>query len=153
VNAYERISAEPVASDRLIYAASHDQSVYAFFLANGRQRWRYFATSPLTESPFLAGAVLLQPLPRNGIIALDAGTGEVLWERPDLNGVNIVQTRNNVIYIHQRRHLLEIDPRNGETLRTTELPGVDYVLAAQPNRGGDLYLIQFNGRMLKLVPR
>jgi len=79
---FARITAEPVASTTTVFIPSEDNTLYAVFLENGRDRWSYRSTGPLTRSPVLLGNSLYLPLPGQGLAAIDAANGNELWRLP-----------------------------------------------------------------------
>jgi outer membrane protein assembly factor BamB len=81
--------ANPVAYNGAIYAVSREDGLYAFDASDGSKLWNLpISSSIIATSPVVAnGVVYLHVGSQNDtIFALDAETGEVLWEYYGLSG-------------------------------------------------------------------
>lgn len=148
----EPVIARPDASDRIVYVPSTDQSLYALLLRNGRPQWRHYATASLNRSPFYVEDFLLQEVSNDALISLDPEEGDVLWRNEELLNARPLQLRGETLDLYHRGSIVHLDIRDGSVTDTTDLPGVEHVVA-ESRTGGPLYLMRLNGRILKASPR
>ncbi len=146
-----RIAAQPAASDLLIYVPSRDESLYAVERNNGNVRWRYFANHPLKDSPIVMDKLVFQYQRNKGLLALDAFSGEVKWTMPYHNA-RPVMTRDEFVFIHRPGELLGLTMEQGDLVKKIALPKVDHLMADN-TKGGSLYLINQNGKIMKISPK
>ena len=78
------IHGTPVVANGTVYVGAYDGAMYAFDAASGRQRWRTTVGGSIGASPaYVDGTVYIAvefPEPSGSVVALDAGTGQVVWE-------------------------------------------------------------------------
>jgi outer membrane protein assembly factor BamB len=148
---WKRISANAAANDSFVYVACEDQSLYAFERTTGRS-WKYLTQSPLVASPVAIVDRVFQDVPGEGLVCLDAYTGDVLWQAAGVHGQVLMMTKDDRVLIEQPKSLLVLDSETGEWKGTLALPKVDRI--ATDNRlAGNLYLMDHAGRILKMSPR
>lgn len=84
------MSAKPLLNvdDNLVYAASYDRSVHAIDIDNGEEVWKVEATDWIWSAPALADGNLYFGDSSGNVFAVDASSGELLWE----NGVHAMNT-------------------------------------------------------------
>lgn len=129
----------PVADARTMYVASLDQSVYAFAGDDGRRIWRYRTESAITAQPALADGVLYVTIPGQGLVALDALTGDRLWANAELSGT-VVGSLNGEALLWDGRTLHALDGERGEVVASMHLPGAQRVFCS-PIENGDLFVV------------
>ncbi|WP_420643663.1 PQQ-binding-like beta-propeller repeat protein [Candidatus Leptofilum sp.] len=84
------MSAQPLvnAAENLIYAASYDRSVHALDIDSGEEAWQVEATDWIWSAPALADGVLYFGDSSGNVFAVNAASGDVLWE----SGVHAMNT-------------------------------------------------------------
>ena len=152
------IVTSPVIGNGVLYVAGLDQHVWAFDLGSGRNLWRYLTETPLRDSPVVIGDVVLQQVPREGLICFEAlpkskPGGAIIWSAKDVAG-NVVTTRreNLIIWDQKNRQLDVLTALRGGHVSSTSLPLVD-ILMATSTKDGDIYAYHRDGRVVRLVPR
>ncbi len=148
---YDGIDSRPVASQNLVYIAGRDQSVWAFSTLGGDVRWRVRTEHRLRAQPALHDGRLLIEIPGEGLVSLDAGTGERQWAIPDLGG-EVIAERDGRLIVWDGGSLTSVDAGRGGVVERRSLPDVDFAVT---NRfvDGDLYLVESGGRIQKYSPR
>lgn len=148
---YDGAGSTPASGEGLAFIASRDQSVYAFRPTGGRPVWRFRTEHVLETQPaYHNGAVYIE-LPGEGIIALGAATGELLWEQPaDARGT-VIGMRNGLLLVHEPDGLATIDPRGGDVVDRYSIPGLRIAKVTQ-FEDGDLYLASDMGLIAKFIP-
>ncbi len=145
---WKGITTQPVANATTVFVASEDRSLYAMDVKSGRF-WKYLTPDPLVKPAVIMGNQIVLPVSR-GLTALNAKTGEVIWERPDLSGTPITTWKNTII-ISQWHRIAIIDRYTGNTLDVVQLPKVNQVVADR-TIDGNMYLINNDGRIMKISP-
>ena len=77
------VVADPFVDESGVYVAGTDRSLYRFDLGTGAQHWRYRFPKPLSTPPVVVRQTCYQYCPGTGLTAIDVGTGEAKWVRPD----------------------------------------------------------------------
>jgi outer membrane protein assembly factor BamB len=73
-------SEPPPAQDGLIYLRDISSTLLqAFDLKTGVRRWQYTVGQSTAPNPVLDGRQLLVASPKNGVVALDAASGAIIW--------------------------------------------------------------------------
>ncbi len=153
------IEATPAISDSGVFVAGMDQSIWAFRLADGRQMWRKRFQHALIDSPVLIDDVLYQAVPNEGLVALDAATGKVIWQNSDIAGGTII-TRNRTDLIVWDKHdghdaygstFYRVDQFSGDLLGQIDTDWISLAAATSIDRG-DIYGLSRAGRIIKLIP-
>lgn len=129
----------PVADARTLYLASVDQSVYAFAGDDGRRVWRYRTESPITAQPRVVDGVLYVTVPGEGLVALDALTGERLWANASLSG-EVIGSREGEALLWDGRTLQALSADTGEVGASIALPDAQRVFC-RPLEDGDLFVV------------
>ena len=148
---FGRITALPQSTENFVYIASEDQSIYALQRTTGKQRWRFFVQYPLVVNPAVAGDLLLEQVPQSGLTALNAYSGQVAWTR-ELPGASVLFAKENTVYLWDTDRVREVDSKTGKDLKVIDFPAVNYVVV-DPAAGHDLYLVRYDGPVMKLHPR
>jgi hypothetical protein len=157
------IVASPSVSDDTVYVPCLDQYLWAFDLASGAVRWKYFTQSPLTTPAFPMGDVVLQFIPGEGLVCFNTITeridGDVRWRNADVVGVpiGIVQTSGGPrisLWDQSSRTLTLVDPAAGSVVAKLDLPAVaELQHIAQGPFAGELFATATDGRVSRLVPK
>jgi outer membrane protein assembly factor BamB len=140
-----------VADDRTMYIASKDQSVYAFDARDGTRLWRYRSETSLDGNPSLYDGVLYVEIPGEGMTALDALTGEVMWQSAELHG-EVVGAHDGTILLWSGTTMQTADAEDGTVLSEASWPQAAGVVRA---RGADapVYVLERGGSVAKFVAR
>lgn len=132
------VTAIPVTDGELMFVASTDQSVYAFEAFGGAQIWRHRTAAPITVQPVLIEGVLYCSLDE-GLTALDADTGDVLWQNPKLQGW-VVTTNGPELVVWNGKDLFSVDASRGDMIASTQLTGA-LGLRTDSQVDGNIYVI------------
>ncbi|MAY73797.1 MAG: hypothetical protein CMJ31_03560 [Phycisphaerae bacterium] len=143
--------AAPVADDAVMYIASLDQSVYAFQPSEALLRWRYRTAARLDRPIALHEGVLYVPVPGQGLTALDAATGDVIWISKDVSG-SVIAVRNGELIAFEAGHAQVIDARRGDVLEDIDLAGFERLI---PTAFVDapIYALGASGAVARFEPR
>ncbi|MEM1211916.1 MAG: PQQ-binding-like beta-propeller repeat protein [Planctomycetota bacterium] len=133
-----------------VLVASRDQSLYSLARASGRTNWVYRTEAPLTEAPFVAGRLVFQVNPKEGLVALDAFTGEPKFTLED-DSLRAVTSLGRDLLMLGDSGLALIDPTTGETDQVFDTDPLNSVLTSQPD-DPPLILITKDGRVCRLSP-
>lgn len=115
------VEANPISDGDLVYVASLDQSVYAFEAESGRRVWRHRTPAPIVVQPTLWDGLLYVSL-EQGLTALDAFTGDVVWQNTDIQGW-VCGTRDGELLVWNGLHLMLIDADRGDLIDSVDVPG------------------------------
>ncbi len=156
-NIWEGLDNDPVTDGERLFAASLDQSVYAF-ARDGSLVWRYPTANRLRAQPTVwlpsgdpADSVLIVDIPGEGLTAFFGPTGQKLWVNKDAHG-KIIATRAGDLVAWNGRELMLLDADTGDVITQTPLKGVQ-ALEASTLDEADLYAIGTDGTIAKFAPR
>lgn len=142
------IVADPAADTIRIYIPSEDRALYALDRTSGRDRWTPFrAPMALTESPLAASRDVFLPLPGEGLVALQAGTGREIWRKPLLVKPEGVVGR--FLFARDDQSIYKINPADGDVLATAAAPLLAKFVIAPENR---LIVVSNDGIVTEMVP-
>ncbi|MDZ4755905.1 MAG: PQQ-binding-like beta-propeller repeat protein [Phycisphaerae bacterium] len=153
------IVASPAIGPNEVFVASTDQYLWAFDLRNGAMLWKYFTESPLTTPPFAFGDGVLQYVPTEGLVCLNARTdkidGDVRWSSKDAVGIPIGVIGEQIAMWDAQRHVLTlIDKNHGSIVSATILTKVDELqLVSEGPFAGDIVALSNDGRIVRLTPK
>ena len=139
----EELGTRPVLANGLVYVASLQDTVFAVDASTGAFKWHHRREARSGFS--IRGAADVQVgdgrvfggYSDGAVLALDATTGRVLWERIvappgeqiDVDGLALADGK---LYAAAYSGVVAaLDPKNGTTLWTTRLPGAHVVSAAK----------------------
>jgi outer membrane protein assembly factor BamB len=71
-----RIIADLKADATGVYVASTDTKLYCLEATTGKIKWIFYAATPLNDPPALTADSVYQPVPNQGVVALDKTTGD-----------------------------------------------------------------------------
>jgi len=152
------VSASPAIGSSAAFVASDDQYLYAFDLSTGATLWKYFTQTPLKTSPFVAGELVLQDVPGEGLVALTQNPesqpgGEVRWKRERVMGTPISVVDNAVAFWCPKcRKVTLVALKDGSIVREVSLPAVENLEAETIEEGG-FVAWSADGRIERLSPR
>jgi outer membrane protein assembly factor BamB len=138
------------ASDRLVFVASQDQSIYAFSPNSQLPIWQVRTEAPLANAPVYHAGVVYCTIAKKGMTALDARTGAVNWSAAEVSGA-VIGTRAGRLLVWNGSVATVLDPADGSVYFQQELTGVDH-LAVDAFTDGNLYAISDEGLVIRLVP-
>ncbi|MEU0182154.1 serine/threonine-protein kinase [Streptomyces sp. NPDC006207] len=119
----------PAAAKGLVYAVSKDNHLYAVDAGTGQQRWKVTTRADTYPAPTVADGILYlsEEDSQGSTKALDAATGEPLWESPSIwprpivrNGVAYLVTRSTIAGGRSHITLEAKDAADGRRLWTFE---------------------------------
>ncbi len=149
------IEAEIAVGPDAVYAASVDQSVWAYRRSDGRLKWRFRTQRPLRDDPVYLDGVVYQVAATQGLIAIDGETGEHLWTAEGIESGHVLtrQDGNLIVFSPGRQSstLYAVDQRNGDVVARVESPWIIRATASS-QEGGDVYAMTLAGRVVKLTP-
>jgi outer membrane protein assembly factor BamB len=140
----------PVASDRRLFVASLDQSVYAFDRESGDRTWRVRTESRIRSQPTYNDGRLYIALDREGMVSLDANTGERVWSNAAASGV-VIGARSGALLVRDGDTIHRLRTDSGETVESIAFAGI-YDLATETFADGPIYTIDNRGLVQKFVP-
>lgn len=147
---YDGISADLATDGTLLFAASLDQSLYAFEPSGALLVWRHRTPYPLTEAPTAYGHGVFCSIGPEGFRALDAGTGEVLWTTEGVSG-EVVAVRDGNLIVWDGTDAVIIEPESGAVVDRVTLEGVA-MIEADEFEDGNLYVVSESGVVAKFTP-
>jgi outer membrane protein assembly factor BamB len=143
-------STAPVASDGLLIIAGLDQSIYAF-APDGQTIWRVRTSRPLELQPVVADSIVYVSRGEEGLTALEAGTGKIVWTAPGLQGV-VIASRKTTLVVRTSTGVAVVDRASGDIISQIPLPGV-IDLVVDNFADGNIYMVTNIGTVVKLIPR
>lgn len=144
------IACNPCAAGDMLVVASLDQSIYAID-PGGNVMWRHRTAAALRSSPaFYDGAIILT-VPGEGLTALSADRGKVLWSTNEVSG-DVIGTRSGRLVVWDGRVLSTVEPKTGSLVDRAEVPGVR-ILKTDKFEDGALYLVNDREVAAKFVAR
>lgn len=156
-NIWEGLDNNPVTDGERLFAASLDQSVYAF-APDGSLVWRYPTARRLRAQPSVwlptgdaADSVLIVDIPGEGLTAFAGPTGQKLWVNDSVQG-EVIATRDGNLVAWNGRELLLLDASTGDVITAVPLRGVQGLRASAFDEA-DLYAIGTDGTVAKFTPR
>ncbi|MEM1183589.1 MAG: PQQ-binding-like beta-propeller repeat protein [Planctomycetota bacterium] len=154
---YDGLDTNPVTDGERLYAASRDQSVYAFS-SDGGLVWRYPTADKLDDQPSVwvpggnvANTILYVSIPSEGLTAFVGNTGEKIWAAPGVGGT-VATVRDNDPLVVDGSTVTLLDGRDGSIIEQFEAPGLDYVLTDNVE-AGSIFAVAGDGHLAKFSPR
>jgi len=145
------IDGAPAVVGDLAILASRDQKLYAFERATGDLEWEMITEQPLTARPVAIDQRIYQQVPQRGLLAVDATTGELLWENANLTG-EVLARRGEALLVRAGGRIVLARQADGKIRQAVDLPLAEQVVAPDTDNP-PLYLIGAEGRVLKMTPR
>jgi outer membrane protein assembly factor BamB len=148
----------PISLGDAMVVASRDQSVWCFD-ENGTTRWRHRTPVRLESQPGLAplasGNVVVIDVIDEGLIALEASTGNVKWKNTTAGGngeARLVGVRAGNLLVHSGSTLYVLSPNAGRIVRQVSTEGIERFVADKPV-DGNLFAITSTNLVGKMVVR
>ncbi|MGE3108662.1 MAG: PQQ-binding-like beta-propeller repeat protein [Phycisphaerales bacterium] len=152
---YSGTIVDPAASDRLMFIASTDHSVYAFSPSRPAPVWRHRTDTPLRYQPTHHDGRLYCAIDGTGMVAFDAqgsnGDARIYWTNPDVLGT-VIGVRNGRLVVWKGSTFTLLDPRDGATVDSVTLKNVGMV-RVDKFVDGNMYIASTDGVVVKLLPR
>lgn len=142
-------NAELAASDTVMFIASRDHSLYAFTREGGSQLWRIRTEAPLRWSPTYIDGTVYCDLGADGLSAIDATTGNVLWNNKRIAGHVVVLNKGRLLVFDGSR-ASTLDAKDGSLVETVVLQDTHF-LVADSVKGGSLYAVSSGGVIAKIT--
>lgn len=138
------------AGNGLLFVPSLDQSLWAFNPRERAEVWRYRTPDAVREPAVFHNGVVYCAFREAGMTALNADTGEVLWENPNQRG-RIIGARNNKLLAWDNGRLSVIDPQRGVILDSISVPNVLFI-QTDSFSDGNLYITSNEGVVARFEP-
>jgi len=142
------VTAQPAISLAAVYVACRDSSLYAINRTTGADIWVYRVTEPLTDAPMPIGRLVLQPVPGDGLHAVDALRGELLWKRDSI--ITPIQPIGQNFLAHTDRQLLIVSAEDGRALVVAPTKRLRTVVAGPDE---SIIVVTPEGELLRLNPK
>jgi outer membrane protein assembly factor BamB len=135
-----------------IYVASLDQSLYAFDIADGFRFWRVRSSAPITVQHTLHEGVIYASTRDQGLMAIDASSGDVMWSNPQISGWVTTIVDDAELMVFSGFEMLAIDKERGDIIARTPLNGISGV-RTDSQVDGNIYVITLDGGVAKFGRR
>jgi outer membrane protein assembly factor BamB len=146
-----RMESDPVTDGTLLYAASVDQSVYAFSPGSDQHVWRYRTDEELTIQPTLHMGTLYVTVPGTGLVALNAANGREQWIGADAGG-HVIAMRAGSLIVWDGQAVKVVDPTNGDVIHSLATPGIQRITASS-FVDGSLFAATAKNAIIRFSPR
>lgn len=135
-----------------LFIASRDQSLYGI-AADGQRLWRIRTEAPLQSPPTHHAGRVYCTLPARGLTAIEASTGQILWNNNDIAGEVIAVRQGRLIsWNRATANATLIDAASGDILESVTLQHIDHLITDK-FEDGNLYIVSPLGVVSKFVPR
>lgn len=144
------LSTDPIAAQGLMIAASRDQSLWGL-RPEGGVEWRIRCDLPLTRQPSTDGTTVWSQLGTEGLSAVDAATGKVLWSNRVVEGT-VIGIRGGNLVVWNGSLVLLLDKDRGDIIRSYVVPQTAMMLTDK-FEDGNLFAVSDGGVVVRFVPR
>jgi outer membrane protein assembly factor BamB len=144
------VAMDPVTDGQSLYIAGLDQSIWAF-ASNGALRWRHRTSSPLSDQVAVRSGVVYCTVPGEGLLALSADDGKVLWKAQGTSG-SVIASRDGRLLVRTASGIDMLNPANGSVVNKVALPGIS-LLVPESMDDGVIYAVSTRGTVAKFLPR
>jgi outer membrane protein assembly factor BamB len=128
-----------------VFVAGTDRSLYRFNALSGTREWRLRFPEPLNQGPVVNGGIVFQFCEGEGITAVDAENGEVLWQVADAQRF-LCRGVDDALLVSRGGEIIQVAVATGKTLHRVKLPG--NVMAVRNTTDDTLYLASNQGQVL-----
>jgi outer membrane protein assembly factor BamB len=128
-----------------IYVASTDRSLYRVDTGSGVQRWRLRFQDPLREGPAVVAGTVYQYSQREGLAAVDAEKGNVLWKNPSARML-LCRDDGRTYAKSPGTEILLLDSATGDVLQSVSMQRG--VVPVRNTIGSSLFLVSAQGTVL-----
>lgn len=132
-----------------VYVASTDRSLYRVDTTSGVQRWRLRFQDPLREGPTVVAQTVYQYSAREGLAAVSADNGKVLWKSPAARSL-VCSNEGRICVASVSDELQVLDSATGDILATERLQRA--VVTVRNTRDNSMYLVSAHGTILCARP-
>ncbi len=144
------IDTDPVAAEGLMVVAGRDQSLWGL-RTNGEVAWRLRCDRPLSVQPSSDGRTVWAQLGTEGLCAVDATNGKILWSNRVVEGT-VIGIRAGHLLVWNGSLALLLDKDRGDIIRSYVIPQTA-MLVTDKFEDGNLYAVSDNGVVVRFVPR
>ncbi|MBL4810476.1 MAG: PQQ-binding-like beta-propeller repeat protein [Phycisphaerales bacterium] len=141
-----------LANNQTVYIPSTDQSIYAFNIEDGLRKWRKRTSEPVLVQPVIHKGVMYASTADDGLVALDAITGQPLWTNTTIQGWVVSLANNDELMVWTGTALVAVDKDSGEIIASATLNGAAGI-RADNFIDGNLYVITQDGAIAKFSLR
>lgn len=143
--------AAPAASERSVFIASLDQSVWSFDQFGGPARWRERTEFPLKQAPVYHDGGVYVAIPGQGLVSFDSEIGVRNWTAAGVSG-EVVGIRGDNLIVWDGKVMSTVDRQRGDVVARVDLQGIRYVMT-DAFVDGNLYTSTAKGEVSKFSPR
>jgi len=151
---FGELANNPITGGNSVFAAGTDQSVWAFARDTGNQVWRYRTQSRLTDQPTFHDGRVYQAIPGEGLVAINADNGTVLWTSKGVRG-SVISARSGSpgrLLVWDGQDAILLDAARGDEIERVSLQDVRAIRVA-PFVDGNVYTVSSKGVVEKYAPR
>ncbi|QQE11408.1 PQQ-binding-like beta-propeller repeat protein [Planctomycetota bacterium] len=142
------IVSQPAVNDLSIFVASEDQFLYAIKRTDGTEQWKLPFGTALTYAPQAFGLSVYLPVDGDGMYALDALSGEILWKKEV--PMTAVAGDDDSVTVAQTRGIRILDAKSGDELAVAMTNKLRNAISLD---NGGLLLIGADGDIVRLSQR
>lgn len=139
------ILGDPAVDGSGVYVAGMDRSLYKLDRGTGRVIWRKRFPRPLRTGPVVSAGTVFQPCGSEGLVAVDAESGNEKWRQPAGQAFVAHSKGSDVLFTHDHR-LLIVDPEKGAVRHAIDAH--DVLVSVVNTRNDAVYLLGTDGRVL-----
>jgi outer membrane protein assembly factor BamB len=143
--------ANPAASERSVFIASLDQSLWSFDQFGGPARWRERTEFPLRQDPAYHDGSVYVAIPGQGLVCFNSEDGSRTWTAAGLSG-EVVGVRGGQLIVWDGKVASTVDMQRGDVVARVNLPGIKLVMT-DAFVDGNLYTSTAKGEVSKFSPR
>ncbi len=132
-----------------VYVSSTDRSLYRLDMVSGVPRWRVRFPEPLHHGPVVIGNMVFQYCDTQGVSAIDAETGKVLWSASAAR--NVASRSGDRVIVSAGTQLQQVAADTGEVLETVTLPS--HTRAVLNTQDETLYIVSRLGTVFCAKPK
>src|SRR5262249_6193051 len=117
----------------------------------GDVAWRVRCDQPLTRQPSTDGQTVWCQLGTEGLSAVDATSGKVLWSNRVVEGT-VIGIRGGNLVVWNGSVALLLDKERGDIIRSFVIPQTS-MIQTDKFEDGNLYAVSDQGVVVRFVPR
>lgn len=144
---YSGLACDPAASDKMLFVAALDQSIYGFEIFGTQPKWRKRTDTQLKTTPTYANGRLYVEVPTSGLLCLEAETGKEIWTAKNISGT-VIATQHGKLVVWNGSEAVVLDPANGDVVSKATLSGIK-TLKTDRFADGNMYAVTPEGAVHK----
>jgi len=145
-------STDPVTNGTLVFIAGLDQSLWAFDEI-ASLAWRYRTPGPLRTQPAAFGDRVYVEVRNQGLTALTAADGTVVWSSKDASGTVIASREREVLAWNAETSTMTLlEAERGEVIHTVAMPGVRQIFT-DDTANAPMYAVSDKGVVARFVKK